>query len=134
MSGAQSRTQTPRDYAHLLSSAASSGELPILIGGQAVNLFALLFLDQEPELKDFAPFAALRQQIRLIDQGQTTPRKCINLVEGLVTLISSKQAKAVAAKFGIDFTQALPIKEINGREEEQFRNFARKRLPELMPR
>jgi hypothetical protein len=51
------RSQTPQDYAHLLSSS-EQGEFPVLVGGQAVNLWALLFLDEEPSLGQFLPFTS----------------------------------------------------------------------------
>lgn len=233
----------------MLSSAAPGGELPILVGGQAVNLWALLFLDDEPKLKKFAPFTsgdcdvvatqtwlrriadkhglpyklfragqaspavgciflpigkkseielqvlrdvvgltrnevinaafevefegqtlqvlnpttllkakitnlnslpqkgrydfqhvqilihcvrtALKQQIALLEEGQATPRKCIEVFEAVIRLITSKEAEAVAKKFEVDFKQAIPIKEISVRREPQFRNFIEKRLPAL---
>lgn len=40
----------------MLCCAAPDGELPIVIGGQAVNLLAILFLNDEPELTKFSPF------------------------------------------------------------------------------
>lgn len=64
--------------------------------------------------------------------GQTTARKCINVLESVLRLITSDQAKAVAAKFGIDFKRAIPIKEIGEREEMPFRNFTQKRLRILL--
>ena len=52
------RTQAPDDYALLLSSASVSGELPVLIGGQAVNFWALRFVEEEPGLEEFRPFVS----------------------------------------------------------------------------
>jgi hypothetical protein len=244
----QSRSQTPQHYAELLSSASPDGELPILVGGQAVNLLALLFLEDEPELKRFAPFssgdcdvyasgnwlrriaekhglpykifragqaspavgwirlptgeseielqvlrdvlgltreevektafsadldgklvhllnpttllkakianlcslpqkdrydlhhvrilipcvrAALKVQIAFLEEGKIAPQKCIKAFEAVVKLITSKEAKAVAKKFGIDLKQAIPTKEISGRKETQFVNFVEHRLSRI---
>ncbi len=248
MSTAQRRKQTPQHYAQLLSSAAPDGELPILVGGQAVNLLALLFLEDEPDLKRFAPFtsgdcdvfasgkwlrqaaekyalpyktfragqpspaigwirlpvgtseielqvlrdvlgltreevinaafnvtlagkpvrvlnsttllkakianltklpqkdrydlqhvrilihcarAALKVQLALLEKGEITARKCINALEAIVRVITSKEAKAVGEKFEIDFKAAIPTKEISVRKEQQFRNFVDKRLSNI---
>lgn len=57
MKRAVQRDQTPQDYAHLLSSS-EAGEFPVLVGGQAVNLWALLFLKEEPSLGEFLPFTS----------------------------------------------------------------------------
>ena len=244
----QRRTQTPRHYAQLLSSAAPDGELPILVGGQAVNLLALLFLQEEPDLKKLAPFtssdcdvfasgswlrqtarkyglpyktfrtgqpspaigwirlpvgkseielqvlrdvlgltreevinaafdvtlsgksmrvlnsitllkakianlsklpqkdrydlqhvriliycvrAALKVQFAALDEGEITPRKCISALEAVVRVITSREANAMGEKFKIDFKSAIPIKEVNVRKEQQFRNFVEKRLSSI---
>ena len=58
MKRAVQRNQTPEDYVNLLSSP-EQGEFPVLVGGQAVNLWALLFLDEEPSLGQFYPFTSL---------------------------------------------------------------------------
>ena len=75
--------------------------------------------------------AALKQQMGLVDKGLTTPRDCINILERVVRLITSDDARSVAEKFGVDFTKAIPLAEIRAREEAPFRNFAEKRLGRL---
>ena len=49
---------SPRDYARLLSECSLNGELPLVVGGQGVNVWALYFEDEEQGLEALGPFTS----------------------------------------------------------------------------
>ena len=243
-----SRNQNPQDYLPLLSSASTDGEMPLLIGGQAVNLWALLLMEMEPAIRQFEPFtsvdcdviasgdwllqvaqkhglphrmfragqsspevgwirmpagdaeielqvlrdalglmpgeakatafqvdfegqailvlspvallkakianlhdldqkdrydlqhvqillhcvrAAIKQHLSLLAKGELTPRKCIETMEAVVKVISSKKACAVSKKFTVDLKTAFPLAELSVSDKPSLRNFVEKRLKGL---
>lgn len=48
----------PSDYAHIIGHCSATGDLPLIIGGQGVNLWALYFIDEEEGLEDYIPFTS----------------------------------------------------------------------------
>lgn len=53
----QSPRRSPTYYHYLLTETVGD-EQAVLVGGQAVNLWALVFLNDEPELKKCRPFTS----------------------------------------------------------------------------
>ena len=51
--------RTPAEFAAILSAA----ELPLIVGGQAINIWAELYAARVPELEAFAPFTSLDADI-----------------------------------------------------------------------
>lgn len=49
-----SEPRTPADFAEILAGE----EPPLLVGGQAVNLWAEIYANQAPGLESFAPFTS----------------------------------------------------------------------------
>jgi hypothetical protein len=50
-------SRRPTDYQQVLTDPIND-EQPLIVGGQAVNLWALAFLNSEPELERFQPFTS----------------------------------------------------------------------------
>ena len=48
----------PCDYAHIIGQCSLNGELPLIIGGQCVNLCALYFADEEEGRDEYRPFTS----------------------------------------------------------------------------
>ncbi len=49
---------SPKHYARLLAECSLNGELPLVVGGQGVNVWCLYFEEEEEGLGAYAPFTS----------------------------------------------------------------------------
>jgi hypothetical protein len=76
----------------------------------------------------------LREQVLATDQGTLTIRACLDLLEELLSVASTHTAATAARKYGIQWIDALPVKELLASENPRLHNFATKRLPQWQAR
>ena len=74
----------------------------------------------------------LREKLVDVQAGRLSERDCVGLCEKVLRLADSRTAAQAAKRHGINWTDALPLKELNESTHTRLRNFAHKRLKRWM--
>ena len=74
--------------------------------------------------------AFLRNVLRSIESGELPERAWLNAIERVLKLAESSVGRKAVKKFGVDWTQALPLLEIGASSHRAAAQIRTKRLPQ----
>jgi hypothetical protein len=148
-----SELRGPADYWDVLSDPAQ----PLIVGGQAVNLWAEVYTPSEPALQEFQPFTSKdadifgnRELAQVLHRRsgwscqffdavrQPAVAVLTKLIAGTdvelrIEVIQSADAQTVTKRHGLDLTAAFPDS-LSTSPHAKVRRWAEHQLPRLRPR
>lgn len=76
--------------------------------------------------------AYLREQLAEVERGRLGARNFLDSLELVLQIAGSRRAATAARKYGIKWTDVLPLKELAESRHAKLRNFSEKRLPQWL--